>query len=375
MSHVFEVYNRWPFEPVRGSGSFLYDRNGQSYLDLYGGHAVISIGHTHPYYTERVTRQLEKLPYYSNSVIMSIQEALAESLCRVSECPEHRLFMVNSGAEANENALKLASFTTGRDKIIVFDRAFHGRTSLAVAATDNSAIQAPVNRSHHITRVPLNDVEAFDAVMDAQVAAVLIEGIQGVGGAFTPEEEFLRHLEKACRQFGSMLILDEIQSGYGRSGKFFAFQHAGITPDIITIAKGMGNGFPVGGLMIHQSIDAVYGSLGTTFGGNHLACAAAQAVLDVIEAEELIQQSHSLGLQLSDVLRQLPGIREVRGRGLMLGIALDTEADAVRQRLFREHRMLTGNASEKDTIRLLPALNIHSEALQDFTWALEKSLQ
>ena len=356
---LFDVYSLYDIEPVRGAGSHVYTADGTDYLDLYGGHAVISIGHAHPHYVEAIASQAAKLGFYSNSVINSLQIRLAEKLGRVSGYDDYRLFLCNSGAEANENALKLASFATGRSKILAFGKAFHGRTSGAVAATDNPAIQSPFNKTDNVTFVPLNDVEAMRRELaTGEYAAAIIEGIQGVSGIHVPDDDFLKELLKACHDNGSLLILDEIQSGYGRSGKFFAHQYAGIRPDIITCAKGIANGFPMGAVLISPAIEAKKGMLGTTFGGNHLACAAAIAVLDVIESENLVDNAARIGEYLISELSKLPRVSEVRGRGLMIGLEVDgfTGSDLRRKLLF-DHHVFTGGAGQY-TLRLLPALSI-----------------
>lgn len=356
---LFDVYSLYDIEPVSGKGSHVFTADGTDYLDLYGGHAVISIGHAHPHYVEAIASQAAKLGFYSNSVINSLQTRLAEKLGRVSGYDDYRLFLCNSGAEANENALKLASFATGRSKILAFGKAFHGRTSGAVAATDNPAIQSPFNKTDNVTFVPLNDTEAMRRELaTGEYAAAIIEGIQGVSGIHVPDDDFLKELLKACHANGSLLILDEIQSGYGRSGKFFAHQYAGIRPDIITCAKGIANGFPMGAVLISPEIEARKGMLGTTFGGNHLACAAAIAVLDVIESENLVDNAARVGEYLISELSKLPRVSEVRGRGLMIGLEVNgfTGSDLRRKLLF-EHHVFTGGAGQY-TLRLLPALSI-----------------
>lgn len=356
---LFDVYSLYDIEPVSGKGSHVFTADGTDYLDLYGGHAVISIGHAHPHYVEAIASQVAKLGFYSNSVINSLQSRLAEKLGRVSGYDDYRLFLCNSGAEANENALKLASFATGRSKILSFGKAFHGRTSGAVTATDNPAIQSPFNKTDNVTFVPLNDVEAMRRELaTGKYAAAIIEGIQGVSGIHVPDDEFLKELLETCHANGSLLILDEIQSGYGRSGKFFAHHYADIRPDIITCAKGIANGFPMGAVLISSEIEAKKGMLGTTFGGNHLACAAAIAVLDVIESEHLVDNAASVGEYLIVELSKLPRVSEVRGRGLMIGLEVDgfTGSDLRRKLLF-EHHVFTGGAGQY-TLRLLPALSI-----------------
>ena len=372
---TFDVYPRYDIEPVRGKGSYVWDKNDIKYLDLYGGHAVISIGHAHPGYVKAIQDQVERLGFYSNSVQMPIQERLAEKLGEIAGLPSYSLFLTNSGAESTENALKLASFHTGRKKIIVFERAFHGRTSLAVEATDNAKIVAPVNRTDNIIRLPLNDPGMLSEAMNDSVAAIMVEGIQGIGGIHIPTSEFLKHARKLCDEYGSVLILDEIQSGYGRSGKFFAFQHAGITPDIISMAKGMGNGFPIGGILIAPKFQASAGLLGTTFGGNHLACAAGLAVLEAIEKEHLIQNAESMGVYLMDQLKNIPAIVEVRGRGLMVGIDLEEDIKPIRSSLLFDHCIFTGSSSNPKTLRILPPLSISESELDQFVVALKSVLK
>ncbi|MBN8575298.1 MAG: aminotransferase class III-fold pyridoxal phosphate-dependent enzyme [Cytophagales bacterium] len=352
---LFDVYPLFPIEPVKASGSWLWDSEGKKYLDLYGGHAVISIGHNHPHFVEALKSQLDKISFYSNSVKNSLQEKLADKLGQLSGYPEHQLFLCNSGAEANENALKLASFVTGRKKIIAFKKAFHGRTSGAVAATDNPKIVAPFNAGHEIVFLPLNDRAAFDAAIDNSIAAVIIEGIQGVGGIQIPDDAFLKHIAQKAKQAGALLILDEVQSGYGRTGKFFAHQHAGIAGDLITIAKGMGNGFPIGGVLIHSHIKPWSGMLGTTFGGNYLACAAGLAVLEVIEKENLVHHAATLGQYWMNQLATFASILEIRGKGLMIGFDLPESLAGLRKDLLFKHHIFTGEA-KPNTVRLLPSL-------------------
>lgn len=370
---LFDVYPLFHITPARASGSWLWDEQGDRYLDLYGGHAVISIGHSHPHYVRRLTEQLQKIAFYSNSVKNPLQEQLAEKLGEVSGYTDYQLFLCNSGAEANENALKLASFVTGRKRVIAFDKAFHGRTSGAVAATDNPKIVAPFNAVHDITFCPLNDTTAFSEALDDSVAAVIIEGIQGVGGIRLPEDSFLQFLEKKCRENGSLLILDEVQSGYGRTGKFFAHQYAGIRPQLITTAKGMGNGFPVGGLLIHPDIKPWSGMLGTTFGGNYLAATACLAVLEVIGNENLMHNAQIKGATLTQSLSNIAGVVNVRGRGLMIGFDLPANKSEVRKNLLTTHRIFTGEA-KPNTIRLLPSLAVADEEIDLFITALHKEM-
>ncbi|MDY9919148.1 acetylornithine aminotransferase [Porphyromonadaceae bacterium NLAE-zl-C104] len=372
--NLFDVYSLWEIEPVRAQGCHVWDNEGTKYLDLYGGHAVISIGHSHPHYVKAVQDQVEKIGFYSNSVQNSLQQELADKLGEQSGYADYSLFLCNSGAEANENALKLASFHTGKKRVIAFHGAFHGRTSGAVAVTENPAIQAPFNTGHEVTFVPLNDIEAVKAeILKGDVAAVIIEGILGVAGIFTPETLFLQQLALLCRQNDVILILDEIQSGYGRSGQFFAHQSAGIRPDLITMAKGMGNGFPIGGLLISSKFEAKKGILGTTFGGNHLACAAAIAVLDVLKAESLVENAADMGNYLKQELSEINGITEIRGRGLMLGIEFLPEFGAVRNRLLFESHIFTGGA-KNNVMRLLPPLSIAKAEIDTFITQLKEKL-
>lgn len=363
--NLFPVYPLFDINIVKGKGCHVWDENGQEYLDLYGGHAVISIGHCHPHYVEMLTQQLNTLGFYSNSVINKLQEQLAERLGKMCGYPDYQLFLINSGAEANENALKLASFHTGRKRILAAGKAFHGRTSLAVEATDNPKIVAPVNANGHVTFLPLNDLDAFtDELKKGDVAAVIVECIQGVGGIRMATKAFLQGLRKVCDEVGTLLICDEIQCGYGRSGKFFAHQHLDVKPDIITCAKGIGNGFPMGAVLISPNIPATYGMLGTTFGGNHLACTAALAVLDVIENEHLVENAAKVGSFLLDELNKLkatnPHIVDVRGEGLMIGIEYDEPIKDFRNKLVHEKHMFTGAAST-NILRLLPPLSLSIE--------------
>jgi len=371
---LFDVYPLFDIEPIKAEGSFVWDSKGVKYLDLYGGHAVISIGHTHPYYVKKLTEQLTAIGFYSNSVKITMQEELAEKLGAISGYSNYQLFLCNSGAEANENALKLASFHNGRKKIIAFGKSFHGRTSLAVASTDDAKISAPVNETENIVFLPLNNENAFEQAMSEDVCAVIVEGIQGVGGVNIPTVSFLKKLKTECEKFGALLIVDEIQSGYGRSGKFFAHQYADIQPDLITVAKGMGNGFPVAGVLIHPNIHSKLGMLGTTFGGNYLACAAAIAVLDVIKEENLLDNAYEMGFYLSDELKSLEGIKEVRGWGLMIGIELEFPCAEIRNELLLKHHIFTGSSSDKNTLRILPSLAIKKEDLDQFLNAFKMVL-
>ena len=370
--NLFDVYPLYPIEPVKGKGSYVYDKEGKEYLDLYGGHAVISIGHAHPHYVQAVSEQVATLGFYSNSVENSLQGRLAELLGKVSGYADYSLFLCNSGAEANENALKLASFHTGKSKVLAFSKAFHGRTSGAVAATDNPKIVAPFNRTDNVVFVPLNDIEAVERELSkGEFAAVIVEGIQGVAGIHLPSEEFLRQLRETTQKHSVVLILDEIQSGYGRTGRFFAHQYSGIRPDIITTAKGMGNGFPIGGVLISPAIEPWHGMLGTTFGGNHLACAAAIAVLEVIEAENLVENAAEVGEYLLAELQKIPAAKNVRGRGLMIGFDVDGSGSEMRRRLLFEKSIFTGGAGAS-TVRLLPSLAITREHADTFLNALKE---
>ena len=368
--NLFEVYKLWDIEPVRGLDTTLWTADGTEYTDLYGGHAVISIGHCHPHYVEVVSRQLSRLGFYSNAVKSSLQTELAARLGKFSGYDDYSLFLCNSGAEANENAMKLASFATGRARVLAFSKAFHGRTSGAVGVTDNPKIRAPFNESGHVGFVPLGDIGAVERELSGgQYAAVIIEGIQGVAGIYEPSEDFLRELRRLCDRHGTLLIADEIQSGYGRSGRFFAHQFSGIRPDIITTAKGMANGFPIGGVLISPAIKPEYGMLGTTFGGNHLACAAALAVLDVIENEHLIENAARVGEHFRQAFNGPegldPALAEYRGKGLMIGLELKDEFIGLRDRLLFERHFFTGAAGPK-VIRLLPSLTLSVETADRF---------
>ena len=374
MMNLFDVYPLFDINIVKAKGCHVWDENGTEYLDLYGGHAVISIGHAHPHYVEMISNQVGKLGFYSNSVINKLQQEVAARLGKISGYDDYSLFLINSGAEANENALKLASFHNGRTKVISFSKAFHGRTSLAVEATDNPKIIAPINANEHVTYLPLNDTEAMKTELaKGDVCAVIIEGIQGVGGIKLPTTEFMQELRKACTENGTILILDEIQSGYGRSGKFFAHQYTGLKPDIITVAKGIANGFPMAGVLISPMFTPVYGMLGTTFGGNHLACAAALAVLDVIEQEQLIENAATVGTYLIEELKKLAQIKEVRGEGLMIGMEFETPIKELRTKLLKEQKVFTG-VSGTNVIRLLPPLCLNMEEATEFLNRLKKIL-
>ena len=367
--NLFDVYPLWDIEPVKGLDTTLWDKNGEVYTDLYGGHAVISVGHSHPHYVKMLSEQLSNLGFYSNAVQNSLQRDLAARLGKVCGYDDYALFLCNSGAEANENALKVASFHTGKAKVLAFRKAFHGRTSGAVAATDNPKIQAPFNATPNIKFAPLNDLEAVDAELSrGGFAAVIIEGIQGVAGIHEPTVEFINGLRTLCDKYGCVLILDEIQSGYGRTGKFFAHQHYGVHANIITMAKGMGNGFPVGGVLINPSIKPSYGMLGTTFGGNHLACTAALAVLDIIENEHLIENAARIGEYFRNELAGDKAIKEYRGKGLMIGLELKDEYVGLRNRLLFERHFFTGAAGAQ-IIRLLPSLTVSQETAASFVKA------
>ena len=367
--NLFDVYPLWDIEPVKGLDTTLWDKNGEVYTDLYGGHAVISVGHCHPHYVKMLSEQLGKLGFYSNAVQNGLQKELAARLGKVSGYDDYALFLCNSGAEANENALKVASFHTGKPKVLAFRKAFHGRTSGAVAATDNPRIRAPFNSSGNIAFAPLNDLEAVDAELSrGGFAAVIIEGIQGVAGIYEPTTEFMLGLRALCDKYGCVLILDEIQSGYGRTGKFFAHQHHGIRADIITTAKGMANGFPIGGVLISPSIKPVHGMLGTTFGGNHLACTAALAVLDIIENEHLVENAAKVGKYFEEAFKGDKAVKEYRGKGLMIGLELNEEYAGLRNRLLFEKHFFTGAAGAQ-VIRLLPSLTITQETAESFVAA------
>lgn len=371
---LFDVYPLFDINIVKGKGCYTYDDQGNTYLDLYGGHAVISVGHSHPHYIKRISDQVENLGFYSNSVVNRLQEEFAEKLGKASGYENYRLFLVNSGAEANENALKLASFHTGRKKVLSFHKSFHGRTSAAVRVTDNPAIIAPVNQGMDVTFLTIGDNERLEMELKTgDYCAVIIEGILGIGGIIVPDPCFMQNLQNLCKETGTVLILDEIQSGYGRSGRFFAHQHSGIQPDLITVAKGIANGFPMGGLLIAPHFEAKYGMLGTTFGGNHLACAAGLAVLEIMEQEQLVQNAESVGNYLFQELTNMDGIKEVRGLGLMIGLEFDEPVKPIRQKLLFEHHIFTG-VSGSNVIRLLPPLCLSMQQATQFIQTLKKVL-
>lgn len=373
---LFDVYPLYDIEPVRGAGAYVYDQNGTEYLDLYGGHAVISVGHAHPEYVKAITQQVQKIGFYSNSVKNTLQDELAEKLGQISGCEEYNLFLCNSGAEANENALKLASFYTGKRRVIYFENSFHGRTSGAVAVTDNEKIKAAFNAQHEVTKLAFEDVQSLQKELQkGDVAAVIMEVIQGVGGLDEASSEFYQSVSKLCKKHSAVLIADEVQSGYGRTGDFFAFQKHGLHPDIISIAKGMGNGFPIGGILIDRKIEATHGLLGTTFGGNHLACAAAIAVLDILKEEKLVENAAVMYEHVSQKAAEIPQLKKLKGRGLMIGLEFDFEVARLRKELLFKHHIFTGAASNKNLLRILPPLNIQKSDLEQFFKALKTALQ
>ncbi|WP_294223828.1 aminotransferase class III-fold pyridoxal phosphate-dependent enzyme [uncultured Chryseobacterium sp.] len=376
--NLFNVYPLFNINPVKAQGSFLWDDKGEQYLDFYGGHAVISIGHNHPHYQNKLKKQLDKISFYSNSVQNELQNELAEKLGELSGLEDYSLFLCNSGAEANENALKLASFHNGKNKVLYFSGSFHGRTSAAVSVTDNPKIVAPVNYDERFIRSGWNDISQLEEVFKKhghEISSVIIEGIQGVGGIMIPKAEFLKKIKDLCEQYNAVLILDEVQSGYGRSGYFFAHQEFGVEADIITTAKGMGNGFPIGGVLIHPKFQATSGILGTTFGGNHLACTAAIAVLDVMKEEDLIENARIMGDYIEAEIKGLPHISEIRRKGLMIGIELDRDCAEVRKSLLYDHHIFIGNSNDKTVLRILPALNIKKEETDLFITALKTVLK
>nr|WP_321226881.1 aminotransferase class III-fold pyridoxal phosphate-dependent enzyme [uncultured Psychroserpens sp.] len=373
---LFNVYPLYDVTPVSAKGVYVYDDKGVEYLDLYGGHAVISIGHSHPKYVSAISNQVEKLGFYSNAIQNPLQVELADKLETLSSCKDYQLFLCNSGAEANENALKLGSFHNGKTKILAFKNSFHGRTSAAVAATDNPKIIAPLNAQQDVDFVELGDLKSVETILKAnKTCAVIIECIQGVGGLDESKTEFYQGLEKLCKQYNTVLIADEVQSGFGRTGDFFAFQKHNITPDIISIAKGMGNGFPVGGILIHPSIKASFGLLGTTFGGNHLACAATLSVLDVIEKENLMQNASDISNYFKEKAKGLPQLKSIKGRGLMLGLEFDFPISELRKQLIFKHHIFTGGAKNPNLIRILPPLTIQKKHIDSFFEALKLELE
>ena len=374
--NLFDVYPLYEVEPTHARGVYVWDKNETRYLDFYGGHAVIAIGHCHPHYLQRVQDQLQRIGFYSNSVQIPLQQELADKLGKLSGYDDYRLFLCNSGAEANENALKLASFHNGKKVVVAFTHSFHGRTSATVMATDNPKIRAPINDRPEVIFLPLNDEAALASVFERDdICAVIVEGIQGIGGIHVPAPSFLQKIAALCADAGAIFILDEVQSGYGRSGKFFAHQFAEVRPDLITVAKGMGNGFPVAGVLIHPKFKASHGLLGTTFGGSHLACAAALAVVEVIEREDLIANSARLGEYLMAELRRMhTGIREVRGMGLMIGVELEFASANLRKRLLFEHKIFTGASHDANTIRLLPPLTMQREHADYFLECFAKAV-
>ncbi|CAI8176333.1 MAG: Acetylornithine aminotransferase [Formosa sp. Hel1_33_131] len=372
---LFDVYPLFDVTPVRAKDVFVYDDKGTQYLDLYGGHAVISIGHSHPVYVNALTNQLQKIGFYSNAVQNPLQTKLADRIEQVSGCKDYALFMCSSGAEANENALKLASFHTNKATILAFDNSFHGRTSAAVAATDNPKIVAPLNAQQQVRFLPLGNLELVETTLKSEpICAIIIECIQGVGGLDESTTEFYKGLESLCHKYNTVLIADEVQSGFGRSGDFFAFQKHGLTPHIISLAKGMGNGFPVGGILIHPSIKASYGLLGTTFGGNHLASTATLAVLDVLEAENLMQNAQKMSDYFTQKAKSIPQLKQLKGRGLMLGLEFDFPVAALRKKLLFDHFLFTGSSKNPNLIRILPPLTIQEKHIDLFFNALAQEL-
>lgn len=372
---LFNVYPLYDVTPVSAKGVYVYDENNTEYLDLYGGHAVISIGHGHPKYVEAITKQVAKLGFYSNAIQNPIQKKLAAKIEVLSGCSGYQLFLCNSGAEANENALKLASFKTGKSRIIAFKNGFHGRTSAAVAATDNATIIAPINAQQKVTILELNDIEGVKKELEkGDVCAVIVEFIQGVGGLDQANAQFFEQVDVLCKANNTFFIADEVQSGYGRSGKFFAFQHYNVTPDIISIAKGMGNGFPIGGIFIHPTIEAKFGMLGTTFGGNHLACVAGLSVLNVIEEDNLMENVNAMSEYFIKIASTIPQIKKIKGRGLMLGLEFDYEVGDLRKKLIYDHHIFTGGAANKRLLRILPPLNVKKEHINQFFKALVQAL-
>lgn len=373
---LFDVYPLYDVTPTRAKDVYVYDSKGTEYLDLYGGHAVISIGHGHDHYVKSLTKQLNEISFYSNAIKNPIQQELANAIGEQSYCHDYQLFLCSSGAEANENGLKLASFTTGKKRIIAFHNAFHGRTSAAVAATDNVAINAPLNQQQEVTFLPFDDEKALEIELKkGDVCAVIFEAIQGVGGLDEPSEEFIYAMDRLCNSYNTCLIADEVQAGFSRTGTFFAYQKYNIEPHIITIAKGMGNGFPVGGILVHPSIEAKYGMLGTTFGGNHLACSASLAVLDVLKEEGLQKNAEELGKYFIDNAKNIPSVKKIKGRGLMLGLEFDFEVSDLRKELIYQQQIFTGGSSNKNLLRILPPLTLQKKHFDIFFKRLEKALK
>ena len=373
---LFDVYPLYDVTPTRAKDVYVYDSKGTEYLDLYGGHAVISIGHGHDHYVKSLTEQLNEIGFYSNAIKNPIQQELANAIGEQSYCHDYQLFLCSSGAEANENGLKLASFTTGKKRIIAFHNAFHGRTSAAVAATDNVAINAPLNQQQEVTFLPFDDENALEIELKkGDVCAVIFEAIQGVGGLDEPSEEFIYAMDRLCNSYNTCLIADEVQAGFSRTGTFFAYQKYNIEPHIITIAKGMGNGFPVGGILVHPSIEAKYGMLGTTFGGNHLACSASLAVLDVLKEEGLQKNAEELGKYFIDQAKKIPSVKKIKGRGLMLGLEFDFEVSDLRKELIYQQQIFTGGSSNKNLLRILPPLTLQKKHFDIFFKRLEKALK
>ena len=373
--NLFNVYSLYNIIPVKAKGCYVWDNKNTKYLDLYGGHGVISIGHSHPYYVENITNQLQKIGFYSNSIINPLQVELANKLGKISGCDKYNLFLCNSGAEANENALKTASFITGKKRVISFKNSFHGRTSAAVAVTDNISINAEINKQQKVTFLPLNQIDLVKNELEkGDVCAVIIEGIQGVGGLDEGSTDFFQNLERICKEKKVLLILDEIQSGHGRSGKFFAFQHHSINPDIITTAKGMGNGFPIAGVLISDKIEAKMGMLGTTFGGNHLACVAAISVLDIIKNENLIENANTISMYFKERIKEIPILKKVKGKGLMLGLEFDFEVAELRKKLIFEKHIFTGGSANKNLLRILPPLSVTKEQIDEFIKSIKQIL-
>ena len=372
---LFDVYPLLDITPVKANDVFVYDENNTKYLDLYGGHAVISIGHSHPEYVKSISEQVSKLGFYSNSIQNPLQVELAEKLGKLSGCEDYQLFLCNSGAEANENALKLASFHTDKRKVVSFKNSFHGRTSAAVAATDNPKIVAPINAQQKVEFLELGDLVGLNSILErGDVCAVIIETIQGIGGLDEVKTEFYQGISKLCKHYETLLIADEIQCGFGRTGDFFAFQKHGVTPDIISMAKGMGNGFPIGGILIHPNIKASFGLLGTTFGGNHLACAASITVLDVLEKENLMQHTKEISEYFMEKAKEIPQIKNIKGRGLMLGLEFDFPITELRKSLIHEHHIFTGSSKNPNLLRILPPLTVKREHVDEFIEALKKTL-